>query len=169
MTISPYELQSQVLPIFWASGRVLVAGLGLGYVVNEMIKKPSVKEVWVIESSLDVIEIYTKLFSKKRGFKKINFVHDDILKVKLKVDFAYFDIWPDHDFLEVIKDMKKIKKNIIAKKYAVWGMELYSLANIDPPLFLKEKEIQKIFPFKMDKKQIYDIYATCIIGLGVKF
>ncbi len=47
-----------------AKGKVGVVGLGLGYVVEEMAKKPEVEEITVYEISKEIIELYYENFQR---------------------------------------------------------------------------------------------------------
>ncbi len=62
MSLTPLELQSHINPIHWANGKVLIAGLGLGYYLNQIKDKPSVNSILVIEQNPDVIEAYFTQF-----------------------------------------------------------------------------------------------------------
>jgi spermidine synthase len=82
--------------IAWRShGSVLVAGLGLGYILHSMLLKPTVAQVTVIEKSADVIA----LVGSSVEHSKLTIVNGDIFDWRpttgTKFDTIYFDIWPE--------------------------------------------------------------------------
>lgn len=78
-----------------AKGRVLVAGLGIGLVIHNIIKKEAVTEITVIEKYQDVIDLVGPKFKSP----KLEVIHADIFQWKpekgQKFDTIYFDIWPE--------------------------------------------------------------------------
>ena len=58
MKISPLELESSYMFIKYATGRVGVVGLGLGYVVQELAKKDDISEIIVYEKEKEIIDLY---------------------------------------------------------------------------------------------------------------
>lgn len=76
-----------------AKGDVLIGGLGIGMVLDAILKKDEVKRVVVVEKYQDVIDLVTPYFKDKR----LQIICDDIFdfKTAYKYDTIYFDIWPD--------------------------------------------------------------------------
>lgn len=77
-----------------ANGKVLIAGLGLGLVIYNIIDKDEVKEITVIENNQDVIDLVSDKFQNP----KLTIICDDIYEWnhnKVKYDTIYFDIWSD--------------------------------------------------------------------------
>jgi spermidine synthase len=78
-----------------AQGRVLIAGLGLGLIISNIIDNPYVQEVVVIEKYQDVID----LVSPKFTHPKLKVICADIDEWRPekgeKFDTIYFDIWAD--------------------------------------------------------------------------
>ena len=74
-----------------SSGKVLVAGLGLGLVVHFLVKDPEVSEILVVEKEQDVIGCIERLLPQD---KRIKVVHDDFYQF-LKDDAEQRDavIW----------------------------------------------------------------------------
>jgi hypothetical protein len=76
-----------------AKGRVLIAGLGLGLIISNIIDKPEVTEVVVIEKYQDVIDLVLPKFTHP----KLKVICADIDEWKPekgeKFDTIYFDIW----------------------------------------------------------------------------
>ncbi len=76
------------------NGKVLIAGLGLGLILNCLEdKKKEIEKVTVIEKSKDVIDLISLYFPW------VEVIHADIFEwtTDEKWDTIYFDIWPDRD------------------------------------------------------------------------
>ncbi|MFZ1235712.1 MAG: hypothetical protein WAR39_01655 [Prevotella sp.] len=76
-----------------AKGVVLVAGLGLGMVIQGLLDRGNCSKIVVVEKSKDVINLVGEHYRQKG----IEIVHDDIFKYKPEehFDYAWFDIWGD--------------------------------------------------------------------------
>jgi len=90
-------------------GDILIAGLGIGVIVHNLLKKKEVKSITVIENNLDLIGIVEPKFKHK----KLTIIYDDIFKYKDKMqkdekyDCIWFDIWPTMDTDNLV-DIKKL-------------------------------------------------------------
>lgn len=126
MSITPFELQSHVNPILWATGNVLVAGLGLGYYLNQIKNKESVRHILVLEKEQEVIEAYLAEFGQH---PKIRIQKCDIFEFRSneKWDFFYADIWPIFEFKETIDQTCIILTQINCYHWAFWGIEYFLL------------------------------------------
>lgn len=112
MSDTPMERMSNRHFINNANGRVLIAGLGVGLIIQNIIDKEEVKEVIVIEKYQDVID----LVHPKIEHPKLKIIHCDIFDFRVKnelFDVIYFDIWPDitEDNLIEIKQLHNRWKN----------------------------------------------------------
>lgn len=78
-----------------ANGRVLIAGLGLGMILDPVLAKPEVTSVEVIEKSADVIALIRPHFRDP----KLTVIEADVMEWRppkgRRWDTVYFDIWPD--------------------------------------------------------------------------
>ena len=102
-----------------AKGVVLVAGLGLGMYIYNILKKPEVETILVVEKSKEVISMVSDYF---RYEGKVIIVNKDIFDFdfhkKHKFDFAFFDIWSNicednkKDFKVLRRKFKNIKEKI---------------------------------------------------------
>jgi hypothetical protein len=97
-----------------AKGNVLIAGLGLGMVLRNIIDRPTISKITVVELSPDVI----KLVAPKFKNPKLEIIEGNIFEFKTqeKFDSIYFDIWPgiSQDNLEDIRALHhkfKSRKN----------------------------------------------------------
>lgn len=100
MTDMPIE-QAQIDPMLdEMRGRVLIGGLGLGYAAQVLARKPSVREIVVIERSPEVIELVARHI-KGTGRRKVRTaqadLHDWLVQNQHeRFDWAFYDIWaPD--------------------------------------------------------------------------
>lgn len=104
MTDAPSEIRTSAEFIKAAHGDVLVAGLGLGVTLLQVLRKRCVKSVTIVELNPDVIKlVYPHLIRhlspKKAG--KLGLVNQSIFDYKPEVkygetfDTIWLDIWPD--------------------------------------------------------------------------
>ncbi|MEQ8153340.1 MAG: hypothetical protein ABRQ25_00365 [Clostridiaceae bacterium] len=126
MRIDPLEIEGCYESIERARGRVGVAGLGLGYFVQEILKKPEVKEVIVYENSKEVIELYKRNFTKDL---KLDIVHTDAFNAKgEEFDFFFVDIYNYSLGMEVVDDYVNFNEIHAIREYSFWGMERFLLS-----------------------------------------
>lgn len=78
-----------------ATGNVLIAGLGIGLILHNILSKGSITSILVIEKYQDVIDLVSPHFPDSR----IQIICADIFDWKPpkghKFDTIYFDIWPN--------------------------------------------------------------------------
>src|SRR3990167_6376871 len=94
MSDDPLELADHVEILNQAHGKVLIGGLGLGYIPALMHSKPEVKQITIVEIEPDIVEMIRPHLPKG----KITVVQADLfefLKTKEAKGYncAYFDIW----------------------------------------------------------------------------
>lgn len=77
-----------------ATGRVLIAGLGIGLIINNILRNDSITEIVVIEKHQDVIDLVSPKFNDSR----LKIICADIFEWEPskgeKFDTIYFDVWP---------------------------------------------------------------------------
>ncbi|NLZ35224.1 MAG: hypothetical protein GX889_10055 [Clostridiales bacterium] len=128
MRISPIEIESSYSFIKFAKGKVGVVGLGLGYVVNELLKKDNIKEVVVYEKEKEIIELYKRNFNNNNN-NKLRIIYGDAYKVKKEsFDFFYVDIYYYELSKKVVEDYKIFNKLHNIKEYFFWGYEHFLLS-----------------------------------------
>lgn len=126
MRISPKEIQGSYGFINVARGRIGIAGLGLGYTVQEVAKKDEVKEIIVYEISQDVIDLYNSNFKHNN---KIKIIHGDAFKAKgEEFDFFFSDIYEYKVSLKVVEDYVKLNNIHNIKEYLFFGVEHFLLS-----------------------------------------
>lgn len=121
MSNTAMELNTHRAFIRDAQGNVLIAGLGLGLVLNEILRKDTVKRVVVIENSADVIKLVAPSFTDPR----VEIIHADIFTYTFadgtKFDYAWFDIW-DEICTNNLPEMRALKSRYhsICKIQGCW-------------------------------------------------
>lgn len=126
MKISPLEIESSYMFIKYATGKVGVVGLGLGYVVQELAKKDDVTEVIVYEIEKDIVDLYYTNFGDNPKIKVIN---EDTYKVTgERFDFFYVDIYEYKLTKQVVDDYNKFNELHDIKEYLFWGVEHFLLS-----------------------------------------
>lgn len=94
MSNTPMELRTNLWIIRKARGRVLINGLGLGCVLTAILKKPEVKEVWVVEKEPEVIGLVWPTFASDPRCKLIE---ADALEYRppkgVRFDVVWHDLW----------------------------------------------------------------------------
>ncbi len=98
MTDTPMEQRSNYSFVTKAKGDVLIAGLGIGMVLQAILQKPDVGTVLVIEKYQDVIDLVSPMFQKEIEEGRLHIFCEDILDWHADEDWTwdtiYFDIWP---------------------------------------------------------------------------
>lgn len=114
MSDTPMERLTNVDFIENAKGKVLIAGLGVGLILQAILDKEDVEEVYVVEKYQDVIDLVASRFSHpKLKVVCCDIFHFDISKDE-KFDTIYFDIWADinEDNLDEMRTLHaKFRKN----------------------------------------------------------
>lgn len=99
MSDCPAEISDHLSFIARASGTVLVNGLGLGVVLQALLRKPDVKHLTVVELEQDVINLVAPHYYKMFGTSRLNIVCDDAFKFSpprgVVYDAVWHDIWRD--------------------------------------------------------------------------
>lgn len=114
-----------------SSGRVLVAGLGLGIVVHQLVKNPAVTEIIVVDREQDVIDLVGPLLPKDA---RIKIVHED------------FDLFTDR------MSMQDWSPDTILWDLAVWSSRKEQLANQNRVCFQRVILGAKFMPMYWDGK-----------------
>jgi hypothetical protein len=112
MSDTPAEIRDHWEPIERATGTCLVNGLGIGMVIQAMLRKPEVDRVDVVEVSSDVIALVAPHYQAMFG-DRLRVIHADALTWRpakgVRYDVVWHDIWRDIclDNLDQIKLLKR--------------------------------------------------------------
>ena len=114
MSNTPLEIDDFMWFVNVARGDVIVAGLGLGVLLEALIKENETKSITVIEISSDVIKLVAPTFT---NIKKIEIINADIFTWQpngKKWDYGWFDIW-DAICFDNLKEMSTLKRKFAKK------------------------------------------------------
>jgi len=98
MSDTPMEVYSNRWIIHKSFGNVLLNGLGLGMVLQSLLRCEDIKYVAIIEISKDVIKLVEPHYKKMFGDDRFTVIHANALEYKFpkntpKFDFIWHDIW----------------------------------------------------------------------------
>lgn len=99
MSDTPMEMADQDAGIRAATGRMLIAGLGLGLTLDAMATKSEVTAITVIENSPDVIALVWPHYLTRYGEERLRLIEANALTWKPPKgehwDGVWLDIWDD--------------------------------------------------------------------------
>jgi hypothetical protein len=97
MSTTPMEVKTNMEFLEQAHGDILINGLGLGMVLETILKKPGVSSVTVIEADEDVLALVGPHFTSKVWVPALTLVHESAFDYEPKkvYDCVWHDIWDD--------------------------------------------------------------------------
>jgi len=136
-----------------ASGRVLVAGLGLGLVIHALEKNESVTIIDAVEIDMDVINLITPLIK----MSKTNIINDDFWRYQQVTEETYdtciLDIWVYEETdrirtgYSMLAAIGSVSSRYPSAKIYVWGIRdpIWNPAVTRAPCYLEtERRIEKM-------------------------
>jgi hypothetical protein len=120
MSDTPDERRDHAEVIYRARGRVFLAGLGLGCVLQEVALKEEVEQVTVVEKSREVIDLVWPHYRERFGAERIRLYEADVFEFPLgteRYELAWFDIW-DGICSDNLEDMKRLTRKF--GRHAYW-------------------------------------------------
>ena len=131
MSDTPDEKRDHMDFVRKAQGNILIAGLGLGMVLQACLLKPEVTQVTVIEISQDLIDLVKPHYDRMFPCGKFAVICADIFDWKPpkneRYNCAWFDIWDDlcpDSLSEMAKLHRKFGKRVDWQ--GSWGKEFIS-------------------------------------------
>lgn len=125
------EVDSQAPHVAAAFGHTVLMGAGMGIALFNLLSKPDVRRLTLIERDPLVIELLRQStdFERWRGVEKLHIEIADALtyRPELPVDHLYADIWATPGEPQSIPDMQRIQANVRASQVGWWGQELLFL------------------------------------------
>lgn len=95
MSNTPMEARTNRKFIDAAEGRVLVTGLGIGMVIDALLKKPEVQQIDIVEKFQDVVDLVGPLYKDE---PRVKIICADALTWRpekgVVYDYVWHDIWP---------------------------------------------------------------------------
>lgn len=125
MSNTPAEIGGHMEFYYAATGRVLIGGLGIGMILEAVLKKPEVSEITVIEKEQEIIDLVSPFYADEEKLKIVCgdvYSPGDYMKHGTKFDSLYFDIWDtiNADNYPQMKDL-----NTKWRKYKAPGGKAY--------------------------------------------
>lgn len=119
MSNTPMEIYDIEEFISEAKGKILIAGLGLGVLVEGLLSKKEIIKLVAIEKSQDVINLVAPIF---KNDSRVEIINADIFKYDVNgqhYDYGWFDIWDNicGDNWEEMKILKRKFARSIKVKY----------------------------------------------------
>jgi ribosomal protein S18 acetylase RimI-like enzyme len=125
------EVDSQTPHVAAAFGHTVLMGAGMGIALFNLLSKPDVTRITLIERDPLVIELLRRStdFEAWPGIGKLRIEVTDALTYlpDLPVDHLYADIWATPGESQSISDLQRIQANVRASKVGWWGQELLFL------------------------------------------
>lgn len=115
MSTHPIETFTHIYPAMKAHGKVLIGGLGLGYVVRliQELNTNDINHIWVVEQDKQLISLLINYYPN------IRIIHDDIHNylstTKENFDYIYLDTWTstgEWEFLNNVLPLRRLAKRI---------------------------------------------------------
>lgn len=125
MSLAPNEIYTQREGLDLAHGRVLIAGLGMGWLTMRVCEKPEVTSVVQLEIDPGIANFVgpplQERFSDKLSIIVDN-VYNYLAQTSENFDVILFDIWPDY---RDARFDRKFKQLIKSSRADVWGWGYY--------------------------------------------
>ncbi|RPJ26495.1 MAG: hypothetical protein EHM33_11405 [Chloroflexi bacterium] len=125
------EVDSQAPHVAAGGGHVVLMGAGMGVALFNLLAKPEVQQVTLVEREplvLDILEQSTGM-SSWRGIEKLHVALVDALEFSPEgpVDHLYVDIWPTIGEGQNVEEMQAIQRRVRASSVGWWGQEIHYL------------------------------------------
>lgn len=119
---------SQQFAIDACRGKVLVGGLGLGYIVEELEKKGDVTEIIVVERASEVIELVWKYLNVDKARIIQADIFDYLKETEDSFDYIYLDVWSKLTkavYETTVLPLRKLAERIVTKDKVLCWQEGY--------------------------------------------
>lgn len=112
MSDTPAEMRDHYSALYHASGSCLINGLGIGMILKNILLKPEVIDITVIEISQDLIDIISPHYSDSR----VTFICSDAMAFKPPkgkiYNMVWHDIW-DYICADNLPEMSKLHRKYV--------------------------------------------------------
>jgi len=129
MEDSARELARHMPVVLFASGRVLVTGLGLGCVVRGLLATGHVEHVDVVEKSAEVVKLVWPSFGAEEALGRVTLHEGDAATIEWpedkRWDYAWHDLWvPEgNSALQVLHTKLFVRYRGMTLFQGCWGMD----------------------------------------------
>lgn len=140
MTGARRETESHAVHLKFATGVVVVCGIGIGLFIHNVIRKPDVHRVFAVDNDQAILDAVRQMSDAQewQGRDKIKWVKKDALsltRTKLSQhgtqcvpDYLYVDIWPTMGDRRTVPDTQRIASQLTPMVTGFWGQELAFMA-----------------------------------------
>jgi len=166
MKDEPREIEQAQNFIDVATGRVLIGGLGLGYVAHRIAKKTEVSGIVIVEIAREVFElVWRHLGINDKALFHCGDIYGFLRDTDLRFDYAYYDIWRsdgERTIFEHILPLRKASTGIIPNEHiycwnedVMYGQVITGLASTVQTQFyyMRKRKLAEI-------KHIYGLYGA---------
>jgi hypothetical protein len=131
MSTAWYEVDSQAPHVAAGGGHVVVMGGGMGVALFNLLAKPEVRRVTLVERERTVLDLLERGAGMNAwpGHEKLHVVLGDALEFipDEAVDLLYVDIWPTIGEKQNVEEMQAIQGRVHAARAGWWGQEILFL------------------------------------------
>ncbi|WP_318515654.1 hypothetical protein [Photobacterium leiognathi] len=159
MSLTPIEAESHLFPLENAKGTVVIAGLGLGMITHNLLKKKACKKIFVLEIEQDVIDLFPNCLSKNDrelwqsniDSGRLKIIKHDITKpfttdlkrmIGNRVDYLWVDTWNTIGDESALPLTQYLQSQVNASVVDFWTFE-FCIAH---DLFVKKTALFKLDP-----------------------
>jgi hypothetical protein len=122
------EVDSNLPHVAAAYGRVAVMGAGMGMVLYNMLARPQVTHLTVVERDPLVVDLLQKITDMDRwvGIEKLKFVISDAFDFRPagSLDYLYVDIWARPGDPQALRHTQQIQSQVGARTVSWWTQEI---------------------------------------------
>jgi hypothetical protein len=128
MSTAPMEIESNAPHVAAANDHTVVMGAGMGLTLYNILRKPDVKKVTLVEICPTAIELLQKAadIESWAGFEKLTIETTDAFEYQPSesVDHLYVDIWPALGDEQAVAQTQQIQRRVKADSVGWWGQEI---------------------------------------------
>jgi hypothetical protein len=118
MGLAPAELWSLRSGVQAATGNVVLAGLGMGWLLSQVVKKSSVKSVVVVEKDRNLLDWFGNRLCQKYGVSEIICANIYDVAARFRSHKLLLDIWQDFGDARYDHDLFVLRQT---HKVWAWG------------------------------------------------
>ncbi len=131
MSTAPVEIEGQAHHVAAAHGHVVVMGAGLGVALYNILSKPDVTRVTLVERDARVIELLRAAADLDHwaGIGKLRIEIADAFEYdpRARVDHLYVDIWAKAADPNALADTQQVQRRVRADTVGWWAQEFFFL------------------------------------------
>ncbi len=128
MSTTHDEVESNANHVAAARGHTMVMGAGMGVILYNLLPKPQVTRLTVVEMDPTVVELLKQSTDIERwpGAEKLVIEIADALKYRpsLPVDYMYVDIWIAPADPRALAHTQQMQRNVQAQRVSWWTQEI---------------------------------------------